>query len=111
MESGSYSVLDTPLSRSMKVGVGAAPCAASGERAPLLRRIGGGRRRGGGWRGRGLPGGGPLFDDAHGDDRALIERQQRYRERGLAEHIRRRQYGGDDEGDHDEIAAFLAQLL
>src|SRR5579863_1477598 len=78
---------------------------------PLFRRVGGRRRGGGGWGRRRLGGGGLLFHHPHGNDRAFVERQQRDRERGLAEHIGRRQHGGDDECDHDEIAALVAQLL
>src|SRR5437879_3952661 len=80
----------------------------------LLRRIGLGRRRG---RGRRRSGGGRfrgsrlLFHHAHRDDRAFVQQQQRQRERGLADDVGRRQNRGDDEGDHDEITALLAQLL
>src|ERR1700722_7834426 len=51
MESGSCGVLDTPLSRRMTVGVGAARSAASGERAPYSAGFaagGGGAADGGG---------------------------------------------------------------
>src|SRR6187401_3228530 len=82
---------------------------------PLLRRIGLGRRRGGGgWRGGGGcfgSSGGLLLHHDHREDRALIQDHQGDRERGLADDVGRRQDGGDDEGDHDEIAAFFAQLL
>src|SRR5260370_4026346 len=51
----------------------------------LLCRIGGRGRRGGGWRSRGgLRGGGLLLHPAHRDDRTFIQRQQRYRDRCLA---------------------------
>src|SRR6185437_13497989 len=43
--------------------------------------------------------------------RAFVKRQQRQRERGLAQHVGRGQDGRDDEGDHNEIAALVAQLL
>src|SRR4051794_34717601 len=70
----------------------------------LFRRIGGGRRAGGG-----LGGGGLLFHDPHGGNRPFVEQEQRNRQRGLAQHVRRRQDGGDNKGNHDEIAPLFAQ--
>src|SRR6185369_11202572 len=63
-------VLDSPLSRGMT--------AYWGERTGLFRRVGFRGRAGGRRRGRGLRGGGLLFHDADGDDRALVEAEQGY---------------------------------
>src|SRR5262245_62555734 len=45
-----------------------------------------------------------FFNQLHRPDRALVEQQERDRERELAEHVGRRQDGGDHEGADDEIA-------
>src|SRR6516165_840187 len=87
---------------------------------PIFGSVGGERRllgRVGGWRGSGRTGRGGarrgrlLFHDAHRDDRALIEGEQRQGQRGLAQDIRRGQHSSDDEGNDDEVAALLAQHL
>src|ERR1700690_718393 len=83
-------------------------------RAALLRRLGGGvvrRRRGGGRRFGGFLGLRLLLHHFHRPDRALVQQHQRDRERHLAEHVGRRQYGGQNEGADDEIAPLLPELL
>src|ERR1022692_327765 len=87
-------------------------------RATLLRRLGGGivrRRRGGGRRLLGILGGflglRLLLNHFHRPDRALVQQHQRDRERHLAEHVGRRQDGGQNEGTDDEIAPLLPELL
>src|SRR5262252_6359159 len=56
-------------------------------------------------RGRLVRGGRLLLDDAHREDRQLVEPHERDGERELAQHVRRREDRRDHEGTDDEIAA------
>src|SRR5262245_20776034 len=52
-----------------------------------------------------------LLDHPYRKDRQLVEAHEWHRQRELAQHIRRRQDCGDDEGADDEIAPLLLELL
>src|SRR5262249_34931003 len=51
------------------------------------------------------------LDVPDGPDRALVEQHQRQGEGELAEHVGRREHGGDHEGADDEIAPLRLELL
>src|SRR5665213_3607791 len=107
------------------------PGTSPGMTAVLFRRLDGvvgRRRRFGGGLGGGLVGGflgglfsllfsllgggvglGALLDHAHRNDRALVQEQQRHGERHLADHVWRRQHGGQNEGGDDEVAPLLLE--
>src|SRR5262249_27766954 len=55
--------------------------------------------------------GGAALHQPYRPDRAFVQRDQRQSERQLAQHVRRREHGGDDKSDHDEIAALRPELI
>ncbi len=56
-------------------------------------------------------GGGLLLHPPHRPDRQLVEAHEGKRERQLAEHVGRRQHGGDDESADDEVAPLGLELV
>src|SRR5205807_2101030 len=68
-----------------------------------LRRLSGRRR---GARRRRAP-----LHYPHRPDRALVKRDQRHGKRQLAQHVGRGEHGGNDKGNHDEVAAFRFELI
>ena len=66
--------------------------------------------RGLGGRG-GTLGGYTALHQPHRPDRAFVQRDQRQSERHLAQHVRRGEHGGDDEGNDDEVAALRFELF